>query len=92
MSLPLFDQTPAPYRPYQSIPAHVEAEAQPRLSRQNQAVLARLQRGPATNRELAEIALKYTGRISELRDAGYDVVLVSEDRKTGLAVYELRGK
>lgn len=46
----------------------------PRLSRQNAAVLARLMRGPATNAELAGIALKYTSRVSDLRKAGFTVV------------------
>lgn len=44
-----------------------------RLSGQNAAILARLQRGPASNEELAGISLKYTSRISDLRAAGYNV-------------------
>lgn len=42
-----------------------------RLMGQNAAILARLQQGPATTSELATIALKYTGRLSDLRAAGY---------------------
>jgi len=38
---------------------------------QRQAILDRLRRGPATTVELAAIALKYTGRVSELRQAGH---------------------
>lgn len=44
-----------------------------RLSRQCAAIIARLRRGPATNRELSEIALKYTSRISDCRDAGFNI-------------------
>lgn len=66
-------------------------EERPRLGAQNQAILTRLRQGPATNTELAEIALKYSSRISDLRKAGYNVVCASYSRKTGIAVYELRG-
>lgn len=49
----------------------------PRLARQNTAILNRLREGPATNRQLAEIALNYRARISELRDylrpRGWDI-------------------
>ena len=76
------------------VPCHpsVPAEESPRLSSQNAAILARLQRGPATNTELAAIALKYTSRISDLRDAGYDVFVLSRDRMTGVVVYVLHRK
>ena len=45
-----------------------------RLTGQNAAVLVRLRAGPATNAELAAIALKYTSRISDLRRAGFTVI------------------
>ena len=45
-----------------------------RLTGQNAAVLSRLRAGPATNAELAAIALKYTSRISDLRKAGFTVI------------------
>ena len=67
----------------------LDAASLPRLSRQCAAILARLEQGPATNDELSRIARKYTGRISDLRHAGYDVRCTSQDRTTGLAVYEL---
>lgn len=38
-----------------------------RLSKQCEKILHRLRQGPATNFELAQIALKYTGRIDEIR-------------------------
>ena len=43
------------------------------LSRQTREILDRLRLGPALNTELAKIALKYTGRISDARDAGYTI-------------------
>ena len=45
-----------------------------RLTGQNAAVLSRLRAGPATNAELAAIALKYTSRVSDLRKAGFTVI------------------
>lgn len=62
---------------------------QRRLSKQSAEILARLQQGPATNSELAKIALKYTSRISDLRKAGYNVQVCSRDGATGLTVYRL---
>ena len=67
----------------------IEPEEKPRLSRQCRLILERLRMGPASNKELAGIALKYTGRISDLRKSGYDIRLVSQDKKSGLAIYEL---
>jgi hypothetical protein len=90
MSLPLFDRPIPVYDPEPSFLRPEDKTVAPRLNRQCRAILARLQQGPATNRELCTIALKYTGRISELRQAGYDVPCVSEDKKTGLSVYELK--
>lgn len=65
-------------------------ESQPRLSRQCRKMLDRLTQGPATNKDLAAISLKYTSRISDLRKAGYDIALQSHDFKTGETVYVLR--
>lgn len=65
----------------------------PRLSQQCEAIFDVLRRGPATNSELAQISLKYTGRISEIRRAlrpiGLSVEVTQRDRTTGLTVYEL---
>ena len=70
--------------------SHVtDVAEQTRLSNQSARILARLQVGPATNRELAEISLKYTGRISDLRKAGYDVKVIERDHATGRTVYAL---
>lgn len=52
---------------------NVEPEDVQRLTGQNAAILARLRRGPATNDELIQISRKYTGRISDLRKAGYTI-------------------
>lgn len=60
-----------------------------RLSRQCQAILTRLEVGRASNRELSGIALKYTSRISDLRDHGWNVQMVEEDRASGLNWYAL---
>lgn len=68
---------------------HVEKVERPRLTGQNQAVLERLQQGPATNFELNQIAIKYTSRVSDLRAAGYNVVVVDRDRATGRTMYQL---
>ena len=55
----LFPTDPPPPPP--SDP-HVAEDERPRLTGQNAAVLERLRRGPATNRELAGISLKYTSK------------------------------
>ena len=89
MSLPLFDRPIPVYDPSPSFLKEPDPQAI-RLSKQCHAILARLQQGPATNRELSMIALKYTNRISELRQAGYKVPCVSQDHATGLSVYELQ--
>ena len=68
---------------------NVKPEEAPRLSKQCAAILARLQEGPATNRELAAISLKYTSRISDLRAAGYEVSITARDHETGLNTYAL---
>lgn len=44
-------------------------------------------RGPATNRELASIALKYSSRTSDLRAAGFNIVC--ERGSDGLTWYRL---
>jgi hypothetical protein len=61
-----------------------------RLSRQCQAILDLLRRGRVSNHTLAQISLKYTSRLSDLRAAGHDVRVVTQDRRTGVTVYELR--
>ena len=67
-------------------------DEKPRLSAQCQKILDRLRQGSATNKELAFISLKYTGRISDLRAAGYVIEVIHRDHKTGLTFYQLRSE
>lgn len=60
----------------------------PRLSRQCEEILDALRGGPKLNVELAAISLKYSGRISDCRAAGY--VIVAEHMDGGLWKYTLR--
>jgi hypothetical protein len=64
----------------------VDPRDQARLSRQCLAILKRLREGPATSAELAGIALKYTGRISDLRRNGF---AISSKRDGGGFLYTL---
>jgi hypothetical protein len=80
------------YKTLQSAPApcdpHVVEQDKPRLTGQNQVILLRLRQGPATNVELADLALKYSGRISDLRAAGYTIICHRGER--GLNIYQLK--
>lgn len=67
-------------------------EKQIRLSKQSAAVLERLRLGPATNRQLMEIALNYTARISDIRAEGIKIPKPTEDLETGLSMYHLEDK
>lgn len=71
--------------------AAVPAEAKGRLSQQAQRILDRLQRGPATNKELAGMSLKYTSRLSDIRKAGYTIVCFGLNHKKGTAWYRVEG-
>ena len=70
----------------------VPEAAKPRLGRQQQAILERLRRGPATNNELVQIAQRFGGRIGELRAAGYDIRRTHDDHERGVYVSELAGR
>lgn len=63
-----------------------------RLKGQNLRILERLQEGPASNKELAQISLKYTSRISDLRAKGFIIPPPIEDEETGEAMYRLINK
>jgi hypothetical protein len=76
-------------RPPIRVDHRISQAERPRLSRQSMAILERLERGPATNAELAEISIKYGARLSDCRKAGYVITLVEYDRKTGRGVYQL---
>lgn len=56
---------------------------------QKEHILARLQRGPATNRDLNNIAFRYSARIAELRDEGFDIRWSAVKGRPGLTVYSL---
>lgn len=58
-----------------------------RLAGQSLRIVQRLQQGRASNFELAQIALKYTSRISDLRKAGY--VIRCERYPQGVSFYLL---
>jgi hypothetical protein len=64
-------------------------EERSRISRQCKEILERLRQGPATNGELVRFALKYTGRISELRQAGYKIKASVRNHETGEVTYVL---
>lgn len=61
-----------------------------RLSGNRGRIIERLQKGPATNGELAQIGgLRFGGRIFELRKEGYDIRIVASDHETGMVTYRL---
>lgn len=60
-----------------------------RLQRQCLDIIALLRQRDVWNFELAEIARKYTGRLSEIRSAGFVVSIVEQDRKSGRCLYRL---
>jgi hypothetical protein len=70
--------TPPPIDP------NVEPADEPRLVGQNAEILSRLRRGPMTNDELAEFSLKYTSRISDLRNAGHTIKAARQSGGTWL--------
>jgi len=67
-----------------------EFEPPVRLNRQQDAIIERLRKGPATNAELVQIAIRFTARIHELRKAGYDIEIVKKDHESGLVWYALK--
>lgn len=60
-----------------------------RLTRQGKLIIERLRQGRASNQELCAIALKFTGRISDLRRDGWLIDLVEHNQATGEAWYVL---
>ena len=83
-----FDNPPAKRRT-PIIDKSVCTVERPRLQSQCDKILERLREGDATNAELAAISLKYTGRISDLRNAGHTIEIISRDRASGLTIYRL---
>lgn len=67
---------------------NVVADDRERLTGNSLAILERLKRGPASNRELSEVGgLRFGGRIFDLRAAGWRIE--TEKRGGGLVVYSL---
>ena len=58
---------------------------------QKERILARLRKGPASNRELNDIAFRYSARIAELRDEGFDIRWSAVKGRPGLIIYSLFG-
>ena len=56
---------------------------------QKDRILARLRRGPAFNRELNDIAFRYSARIAELRNEGHDIRWTAVKGRPGLTRYRL---
>lgn len=69
---------------------HLTEAEKPRLTRQALQVRDRLAQGPATNKELIQIAQRFGARIHDLRKHGYEIDVVSRCHETGLFVYEMR--
>ena len=90
MQSDLFDES-TPALPPIRVNKTVHLAEAPRLSKQCGKILERLKLGRASNFELAEFALKYTSRISDLRAAGYMIDVVEKDHESGRRVYELKG-
>jgi hypothetical protein len=64
-----------------------------RLSYQAQLILqAFRQQGSLTNLQLTNIAQRFGGRIFDLRKAGHDIRLESQDHETGVSVYRYHGR
>lgn len=61
----------------------------PRLSPQAARVLDRLAKGPATNRELSQIALSYRRRIADIRQNDIEVEIIRKE-KNGINTYALK--
>lgn len=66
-----------------------DADEGRRLSLQSEAILERLQQGPASNSELLLIAQRFGARIHELRKSGHNIRISDRDRATGHVMYEL---
>lgn len=60
-----------------------------RLTRETAKVLARLQQGPVTRRELNALTINPTARVSDIRAAGYAVLC--DEKPSGASVYRLQG-
>lgn len=62
-----------------------------RWGKQTAAIYRRLLQGPASNADLAQVALKYTSRISDLRERlkPHGLTVLCDRQPGGLSVYRL---
>lgn len=91
MQRSLFETSaPAQYDGNMIVETGTVADEKKRTGNQCETILARLREGSATNHELAEISLKYTGRLSDLRKQGHVIECMRINRATGLSVYRLK--
>lgn len=78
-----FDFADAPPADLPPCDPNIDRADVPRVTGQNAAILALLrEKREVPNYELAEIALKYSGRVSDLRKCGYDIRVVRRDGGT----------
>lgn len=76
-------------------PISADQSDKPRLRGQNKTIFKMLCSGPKTNRELAEVSLKYTSRISDIRAflrSNYPDLKIINKRhpdQNGLTIYKL---
>lgn len=66
----------------------MDRDEEVRLETLNEKILAALQKGPCTNKELVEISFDYGRRIRDLRNFGHRIASAKLDK--GLNLYSLR--
>ena len=72
-------------------PIAAPIEDRPRLRGQNARILELLEQGPRTNKQLAEISLKYTSRISDIRRAiAPRQIVCTKTEIQGVTRYEIK--
>lgn len=87
------DKSPPP----EIAPIAAPVEDLPRLKGQNGIILEYLRCGPMTNVQLAEVSLKYTSRISDIRKwlgehfPGAKIECESDGKRGGVRTYRLTG-
>ena len=74
----------------EDVPTFHRAMSGERVANQREMILSLLRQGSVTNFELADICLRYSARIHELRKQGHNIETVMENKKSGLVVYRLK--
>lgn len=89
--LNLFEPDAPPQYDGIPLPEPVPAE---RTATQRDKILALLRQGSVTNFELADICIRYSARIHELRKEGHEIETVArlpgKDKNSALVVYRLK--